>query len=287
MNNTKKILILLGLFLQVFIISCSKEHKFRPAPQSEDGGIAAEFQINWFVPTPTSEINKSYADSLFINDIHYYDEKSYAMVGGIGSPFRAYSGYPPIFNTKPLFFGLGANWKDNIIPPCKIHFLKEDKLAYEFKLSNLERGKKYNFVFYDRKKSPLAIDNKYPYFSSDEKKKTHCSIMFVNVLFSDMSTKYNGICQYQYSIQGEGEGVWHNLGSPVKFGESTERIEIELKDAFNTISFRILDENGNEIKRKDSEIISESFTFKPGESYIHFLGGLLTDNGNIYPWRSI
>ncbi|MBO4691400.1 MAG: hypothetical protein J5604_01340 [Bacteroidales bacterium] len=271
--------IILCLFVVVSLTFCSKDKPII-SPKMPDTEIQFYFQINWFVPTPTADLANSYSDSLFINELMFWSKKHY-----IGNAFEAYSGIPKRDDKWDTFFGF-TKWVDESIDNYKadFQFYKSDKIIYETQLTNLKKGR-YNFVVYDLKKSPLVIDNKYPYFSTEEKKKSHCSIMFVNVLFSDMTTTYPGKCQYQYSINGE--EVWHNLGTPVKFGETTDRVELELNDNSVLFSFRVLDEDGNELNRKDSEKITKKATIKPGESYMYFLGGTLTDNSDIYPWRSL
>lgn len=286
MNKVKfsfTIFFYVGIVFSTFLTSCYRDNmKPNPLDLEDNTRVAAEFQINWFVPTTSIEISNSYADSLYVDEMLYYDEKYHFNAGNVGTPFTAYNGFPTSSKRFDIFFFLFANKyleSNNIL-----QFYKSDKIVYETQLTNLKKGR-YNFVVYDLKKSPLVIDNKYPYFSTEEKKKSHCSIMFVNVLFSDMTTTYPGKCQYQYSINGE--EVWHNLGTPVKFGETTDRVELELNDNSVLFSFRVLDEDGNELNRKDSEKITKKATIKPGESYMYFLGGTLTDNSDIYPWRSL
>ena len=254
----------------LFLLGSCDKHELSYA-ENESAEEMALFQVSYIAPVTNNAANG--LDSIYVNG------KLFGGVGGAGQllpsgaplPYGV-SNYTGHFYTAPV----GNN---------TITLYKADKVVYE-KTVNLYKGRQKVFV-YSLDKDPIIIDELYPYtvtsgtpnsatFDSD----SLATVRFFNFVWQDSSTPYPGKLQYQWSNNSNATystGDWHNVGSPVGFGEATEHCLVVVhKDVFNssgyqTIRFRCLDESGNVVSRS-----TDYWTFYIGRRYNHFFRGCIT-----------
>ena len=261
--------LVLSLPVLLLMGSCDK-HELSYA-ESDPVENKALFQVSYIAPVANNAANG--LDSLYVNG------KKFGGVGGAGQLLS--SGAPLPYgasNVTGKFFAVPVG--NNTIT-----LYKGDKVVYE-KTVNLAEGRQKVFV-YSLDEDPIIIDEQYPYtvtsgsptsatFDTD----SLATVRFFNFVWKDASTPYPGKLQYQWSNNSNNTysiGDWHNVGSPVGFGEATEHsLVIVHKDVFNssgsqTIRFRCLDEEGNVVARSQ-----DYWTFYIGRRYNHFFRGCIT-----------
>ena len=271
-----------SLAMVLMVASCDKhELQYNTTPVT-----GAEFQLHYFVPVLST--NTAYAvDSVLINDVQVSSVKGagqFKPQGGL--PASGYAGR--FFSTQA-----GVN---------NIKFYKGSNVIYDQNVT-LTNGKQ-NVIVHDLNKAPIVIDNQYPYkhvsgtptvatWDTDSLE----TVMFINLLYEESGKPYEGKLQYMWEHPTTKE--WKNLGEPVAFGESTERsIVTVIKTTHNSsgscnINYRILDENGNDLKTVNSGGVETTYadywTAYIGRSYMHFFRGVRTEKGSsaVTQWVSL
>jgi len=263
-----KYLIVVLPFL-AFVAGCDK-HELAYA-EAEEAGDLAMFQISYIAPLANNATNG--LDSIYVNG------KLFGGANGAGQ-LRP--------NGTPLPYGASnATGKYYTVPvgSNNIKLYKKDQIVYDRDVT-LSQGRQKVFV-YNLDEDPIVIDELYPYtltsgsptsdtFDTD----SLATVRFFNFFYKDSKTPYPGKLQYQWSNNSDGKyiiGDWHNVGSPIGFGEATEHcLVIVHKSVFNssgyqTIRFRCVDEDGNTVART-----TDYWTFYIGRRYNHFLRGCMT-----------
>lgn len=254
--------------------SCDKHeilYNTEPAPD-------AEFQLHYFEPVPNTAA--WYIDSVFVNDVLY------SSVDGAGQ-LLPYNGVPG--GATGRFFAVNAG-------ETNFKFYRKGRLCYDQTVT-LKSGKQNVFV-YDTTKAPVVVDNRFPYWDPTTSTATPetfntdsvAKVMFCNFMYENDPegnlVPYSGTLQYQWKDprSTKDEPIWHNVGSPVAFGQATERTLIKVvKSIYNSsgycrIDYRILDEDGNLLRMINSngkEVdYSDYWNAYIGRSYMHIFGGI-------------
>lgn len=276
-------------FALAFSITACEKHEllYNTEPVTDD---MAEFQLHYF--EPIRNVAANYIDSVFVNDVLY------SSVDGSGQ-LLPYNGVPGgatgrFFSTK-----VGVN---------NFKFYRGSQIVYNQDVT-LSPGKQNVFV-HNLNQPPIVVDNQFPYWNPSVTNATIesfntdsiASVMFCNFLYEDAVTPYQGKLQYQWKDPRSTteEIIWHNVGSPVGFGEVTVRETIKIvKTVFNSsgscrIDYRILDENGNVLKvcNTGGNMIdySDWWTGYIGRSYMHIFSGIRTastPNAAVKVWTSL
>ncbi len=260
-----------SLALILMIASCDKhEILFNTDPVADTD---AEFQLHYFEPITNNADH--YIDSVFVNDVLY------SSVEGSGQ-LLPYNGVPG-----------GATGRFFAVKSGDVNFklYRKGDLIYNQNVK-LSPGKQ-NVIVHNLEKAPVVVDNGFPYWNTSSSSATPetfdtdsvASVMFINMLYEDATTPYQGKIQYQYQHARTKE--WTNLGEPVGFGEATKRVTIRVvKTTFNSsgycrVDYRMLDENGNILKVANSNATSmknysDYWNAYIGRSYMHIFGGIRT-----------
>lgn len=274
--------------LSIAVTACDK-HEILYDTDSVTGEDA-EFQLHYFEPI----LNQAayYIDSVFVND------KLYSSVKGSGQ-LLPYNGVPG--GATGRFFATKAGENN-------FKFYRKGKLVYN-QTTTLKPGKQNVFV-HNLNSAPVVVDNGFPYWNPSVSNATIegfntdsiASVMFCNFLYEDETTPYQGKLQYQWKDprSTSAEPIWHNVGSPVGFGEVTVRETIKVvKTIFNNsgycrIDYRILDEDGNVLKvtNTSGKVVNYSDWWNAyiGRSYMHIFSGIRTKktpNAAVKLWTSL
>ena len=263
MKNIKYFI--LALPLAALMASCEKHDLSFADSDSTEG--EALYQICY--PRPVAVNTANGLDSLFL------DGKKISGVGGRG--MLAVNGYTPGSN-RHFTTSVGTH---------KLVAYKSNNIVFEQDVT-LEKGKQRVFI-HNLDAAPVVIKDIYPLsplhadgarpaertFDSD----SVARVRLYNFLYNG-STPYAGKLQYQWSNNSDGKyiiGDWHNLGEPVGFGEATEYGEIIIHKTVNnstgyqTIRFRCLDEQGNQVAK-----LNDYWTQYIGRFSSHIMRGTLT-----------
>ena len=265
-----KKLLLLSL-AAIALFSCSKHDEDPiPEPWPEDGWC--QFQIHYFVPDAVK--NTVVADSMFMNDVLYADGKS-------GGKMYSYNGLPSFAlaqdgSLTPRYF---AGYLE-----MAFRLYKDKKIIYDKKISNLQNGGSYHLVIYDPEKEPAVFTS----VTMPLAMTRMLNIKFANFLFQNPTTKYSGTIRLQYSHQDEED--WTTVGNAVKFGEATNDYSIEIPDQYQTLIFRVVDQNGT-ILSSGEDGHDVTMTIQPefvNQFSVFFLGGNIEGGqaAEIFQWKS-
>lgn len=287
--KTLKIFII-ALMAGLCVGSCSK-HELSYEADKIDVSQYAEFQLHNFIPNLVDKTHAAkdyYIDSVFVNGVLY------SSVNGSGQ-LKNYNGVPG--GAAGRFFAVKAG-------DVNLKLYQKGGVVYD-KTLNLKAGKQ-NIIIHDLSEDPIILDNKYPYIDKSVITATSpatfntdsvATVMFVNLLYEDLTTPYAGKLQYQYkpklnpTLYPEDANRpaydWKNLGEPVAFGEETDRIVVEaVKQVFNDsgsrrIDYRILDENGDVLQVINGAGLmkdySDYWNASIGTHRTHFFCGTRTD----------
>lgn len=244
----------------------------------------AEFQLHYF--EPITNVAANYIDSVYVNNVLY------SSVKGSGQ-LLPYNGVPG--GATGRFFAVESG---NV----NFKFYRKGNIVYD-KDVTLKPGKQNVFV-HNFNQAPIAIDNKYPYYTGSIDASgvfntdSVATVMFCNFLYEDKDTPYQGKIQYQF--QNVRTLEWENLGSLVGFGESTERVKVKIiKSIFNSsgycrVNYRMLDEAGNilQVMNTSGRYINYSDYWNGyiGRSYMHIFSGIRTaksPNSAVKQWTSL
>lgn len=252
------------------------------------GSKDAEFQLHYFEPVPRSG-STYYIDSVFVNDVLY------SSVNGSGQ-LQQYNGVPG--GSAGRFFAANSG-------TVKFTFWRGGKVVYD-QTATLMKGKQNVFVI-DLNQPPVIIENGYPYKRDWYGKPTAATwgtdsvqtVRFFNFMYEKKGEPYPGKLQYQWhngeDYDADGNVIWHNVGSPVGFGEASERVPMIVhKTTFNSggtdrIDYRILDENGKVLQTVNSSGVMKNYTdywtATIGRSVSHIWAGIRTSS-NPYAYVS-
>ena len=262
------------------LASCTKHEILPDTRPAED----AEFQLHYFEPVVNQASN--YIDSVFVNGILY------SSVNGSGQ-LLPYNGVPG--GATGRFFSVQSG-------EVNFKFYRKDQVVYD-KTCTLNPGKQ-NVIVHDMNLAPLVLDNQFPYPHTSEwtpgsiyNTDSISSIKFINLLYEAPGQPYDGALQYQWKHPRTKE--WINLGTPVRFGEATNReIITVVKEVYNSsgycrIDYRILDENGDILQVRNSKgkmvDYSDYWTGYIGQAKMHFFRGFRTvePRCNVSQWGSL
>lgn len=231
----------------------------------------AQFQIYYMEPIAVSTANAM--DSIYING-------KYAVgVGGYGQlAVRGVAPYGSTFFTAPA-------------GDVSFQLYRGGAVVYDMTI-NIPSGDKYEVYVYSLAEPPIVLNHYKDYSTSSgstsaDRFGTDSTALYrlVNLLFKD-GAPYTGKLQYQYSNNTDNytDGDWHNLGSPVSFGESTDRNPavihktIQNSSGYQTLRFRCLDESGNFVSGT-----GDYWQGYIGRAYTHILRGNIGDNEGFAP----
>ena len=271
-----------SLALMLMIASCDKhELQYNTTPVT-----GAEFQLHYFVPV--SSTATAYAvDSVMLNGVQVSSVKGAGQLKPQGSiPGSGYTG---------RFFSVKAG-------ETNIKFYKGGNVIYDQNVTLT--ASKQNVIVHDLDKAPIVIDNQYPYqhvsgipnvttWDTDSLQ----TVMFINLLYEKAGEPYKGKLQYQWQHPTTKE--WKDLGTPVGFGEATERTEVRvIKTTHNSegscrIDYRILTEDREVLQILNSGVkyvdYSDWWTGYIGRAYMHFYRGVRTEKGSsgVTNWTSL
>ncbi|MBR6540426.1 MAG: hypothetical protein IKT74_02725 [Bacteroidales bacterium] len=269
-----------SLVLGLMLASCTKHEILPPTDPAQN----AEFQLHYFEPVVNQASN--YIDSVFVNGILY------SSVNGSGQ-LTPYNGVPG--GSTGRFFSVAAG-------EVNFKFYRKDQVVYD-KTCTLNPGKQ-NVIVHDMNLAPIVLDNQFPYphtskwtpgsiYTTD----SISSIKFINLLYEAPGQPYDGALQYQWKHPRTKE--WINLGTPVRFGEATNREIITIvKEVYNSsgycrIDYRILDENGDilQVRNSSGKMVdySDYWTGYIGQAKMHFFRGFRTvePRCNVSQWGSL
>lgn len=274
-NRKHSIFFFVALLSAFSLLSCGE-----PEPEPEPGPIA-ELQILYV--EPDAVYSRFDIDSVFVNDV---------LVATVDGPYplKQYNGIP---YKKYIQANAG---------PATILFYRRNDVVYE-KTTILHEGRQHLFV-YDLSKEPIVIQDDFPYedgiFHDPETFATYradsvITAKFVNLAYDDKMIPCQGklYCEW-HDPKNFAEGhVWHRMGRPIGFGESTELYGIALDQAFSNlhyykIDFRFLKEDGMEYTYFNLSNQEKPFTeydnVYAGQSYIYVLcGNRKRIPGSVYP----
>ena len=252
MKNIKYLLF--SAFVAFALIGCEK-HDLSFAPEVAVDDMAL-FQITYVEPIAVNANNA--IDSVFLNGV---------LVGsatGVGQlTVNGTYPYGPSAGTG-LFFTAVPGYNN-------LKFYRKGTEVYNQDVE-LKAGRQEVFV-YKLTEKPIVLDNLYPHkFNPDRATvatfdtDSIARIRFYNFAFQgNANTPYSGKIQYQWchdksvgaTGRGGADGNWHNIGSPVGFGEATEYELVQVwKETYNSsgneqLWFRGIDEAGNVIIAND------------------------------------
>ena len=264
-----KKLLLLSL-AAIALFSCSKHDDDNEPGPWPPAGDYNEFQLHYFVPTAFK--NTVVADSLFINGVLYTDNKT----TGVMKSYRGLPGY--VHDSKSASFFVGYN-------NMNIKLFKEKSLIYDQNAGNLQTGGRYHLVVYDLEKPPIVFTRT----GITDIYGAALHIVFANILFQNPTTKYPGIIRLQYSHMDEED--WTTVGSAVKFGEATTDYSIVIPDQYQTLIFRVVDQNGTVLSSgEEGKDIKMAITPDFSSPFaVIFLGGNIEDGqaADLFQWKSL
>ena len=246
----------------------------------------AQFQIIYAEPIAATTANR--IDSVFVNGQIYNTinmPQKLTVNGIIPYPNGYYVAPAGQVNLK-FYRGKDSDGKS--------------KLVYDQTFTLSER--KQQVIVYNLEAAPVILDDEYPYtshstgatpatFDTD----SLVSYRFINMLFQSPGVPYAGKVQYQWSNNSTRAGRatvgdWHNIGSPVGFGEQTIRdVAVVHKTVFNSsgsqeLQFRALDEEGNMIGNGDywtafigrvnTHMMRGCVTGSPSAAYTQFINNV-------------
>ena len=230
-----------SLALLAMVASCDKHEILYDTEEA----AAAEYQLHYFEPITNTSTN--YIDSVYVNN------KLLCGIDG-GANLATYNGIPG--GSTGRFFSVQSG-------EVNFKFYRKDQVVYD-KTCTLNPGKQ-NVIVHDMNLAPIVLDNQFPYPHTSEwtpgsiyTTDSISSIKFINLLYEAPGQPYDGALQYQWKHPRTKE--WINLGTPVRFGEATNREIITIvKEVYNSsgycrIDYRILDENGDVVRYKDKGI---------------------------------
>lgn len=275
------------VLLALATASCEKheiEYPADPIPAN-----SAMVQIHYMVPQSSSTAKSIYKIEL---DGNSYVNNNAALMAVYGS----YPGSSKYYTVKA-----GSSVS------LKLYQSSDMNLVYENTISGLEAGKKYQVIVHDFAEAPKVLDCDFS-FKDDvatEENMTELTaqyhfINFINMMYEDDGTPYQGTLQYLYQITTDWENSikseWLPVGGPVAFGESTgwQKLNLvnnpELVDAaYARVDYRIVDASGNDLEiiksvagdgTKKYGTYSDYWTGYAGRHCIHFMRGFRSNTAS-------
>ncbi|MGX8707314.1 MAG: hypothetical protein ACSW72_01020, partial [Bacteroidales bacterium] len=192
----------------------------------------------------------------------------------------------------------------------KFTFWRGGSVIYD-NVATLQKGKQNVFVT-DLNEAPIVIQNDYPYAEKIIRDKPTAATYntdsiatgkIVNVLFESPGVPCTQKIQCQWrndEKDADGNYIWHDMGSPIGFGEATPLCGfIVHKTAFNssgyqTLYWRFLKEDGTTFTYTNASgnqvAFTDYWTTYIGRSYLYMLGGnrgQKTNRMTMYRWTAL
>ena len=286
----KKASFIISLLMIVSLVSCEKHEILYDTHDLDDQ--SAEFQLHYFEPITNTSAN--YIDSVFVNGILY------SSVNGSGQ-LATYNGVPG-----------GATGRFFAVAPGNVKFTlwRKGSIIYD-NVATLQKGKQNVFI-YGMDEAPIVIQNDYPYASKIYRDPATAQTFdtdsiatgkIVNLIFErpgvPCQTKVQ--CQWRTAQKDAyGEYIWHDMGSPIGFGEATPicgfivNKTVYNSSGYQTLYWRFLKEDGTVFTYTNASgrevAFTDYWTTYIGRSYLFMLAGNRAQSTNrmtMYRWTAL